>query len=103
MATTPEARYNPVMATTVNSEAEILSRVIAPDQPSLSEDAARSILTLSFAGQDRDRMNALSEKARDGTLTPAEQAELDSYERVGCLLGILQSKARLSLKKSGVD
>jgi hypothetical protein len=41
----------------------------------------------------------LAEKAREGSLTPAEQGELESYERVGSLLGILQSKARTSLKK----
>jgi hypothetical protein len=83
-----------------NNEADILSRVIDPDLPSLSEDAARSIIALSFAQQDQDRMNELAEKGRHGQLEPAEEAELNSYERVGCLLGILQSKARLSLKRA---
>ncbi len=86
--------------TTANNEADILSRVIAPNQPSLSEDAARSILALGFGQPDRQRMDDLAEKAREGTLTPAERAELDGYERVGCLLGILQSKARQSLKRA---
>ena len=83
---------------TTHSEADILSRVIAPEQPTLSEEAARSIVALAFAQQDLERMNELAEKGRDGTLSPPEEAELDSYERVGCLLGILQSKARASLK-----
>lgn len=83
-----------------NTEADILSRVIAPDDPSLSMEAARSILTLRFAREDLKRMDDLAEKAREGTLTPAEKRELEDYERVGCLLGILQSKARLSLKRA---
>ena len=86
--------------TTINSEADILSRLIAPDQPSLSADAARSILSLAFADRDRDRMNVLAEKSRAGSLGPDEQSELESYERVGCLIGILKSKARVSLKNS---
>jgi hypothetical protein len=86
-------------STLANTEAEILSRVIVPDTPSLSPDAAQSILALSFGEQDQDRMHELAEKAQQGSLTAAERAELDSYERVGCLLGILQSKARCSLNK----
>ena len=39
-------------------------------------------------------LRQLSAKARQGTLTPDEQAALDSYERVGHLLNIMQSKAR---------
>lgn len=81
-------------------DAEILSRVIDPAQPTLSPEAANSILALTFAEQDRRRMRELAEKARQGTLTVVEQAEADGYERVGSLLGLLQSKARLSLRKS---
>jgi hypothetical protein len=42
-------------------------------------------------------MNALSAKARAGTLTDDENEELDNYLRVGDLLAILQSKARRSI------
>jgi hypothetical protein len=65
----------------------------------LPPTAARALLTLHFAQQDHDRMHTLLEKARAGTLTGAEQAEADNYERLGCLLDILHSKARLALKK----
>jgi hypothetical protein len=43
-------------------------------------------------------MCQLSAKAREGILSPAEEAEMNNYERVGHLLNILQSKARRSLK-----
>ena len=76
----------------------ILSRVLEPDKPSLLPEAARALLALDFNQADKDRMRQLSAKAREGTLSPDEQAEADSYERVGHILNIIQSKARQSLK-----
>lgn len=88
------------MSVVANHEAEILSRIIKPHKAGFSEEASRAILALAFDTEDLRRMNELSDKARAGTLTESEQGELDSYERVGHLLGIMQSKARLSLKGS---
>lgn len=42
-------------------------------------------------------MNELAEKNRAGELTAEEQTELHCYLRVGSLLDLLHSKARLSL------
>jgi hypothetical protein len=81
-----------------NSEAAIFSRVLEPEKPMLSPDAARSILALDFTTADRERMNALAAKASLGNLTPDENEELDNYLRVGDLLAIMQSKARRSLQ-----
>jgi hypothetical protein len=83
---------------TATSEAAILSRVLEPEKPMLSPDAARSILALDFTPADRDRMNALAAKARGGSLTAEENEELDSYIRVGDLLAIMQSKARRTIR-----
>lgn len=44
-------------------------------------------------------MRELAARARAGTLTAEEQAEIDTYGRVGSLLSILKSKARRSLKQ----
>ena len=81
-----------------NSEAAIFSRVVSPDNANLSADAANSILQITFPAADRDRMNALAEKAREGRLSSEEASELENYSRVGRLLEVLKSKARLSLK-----
>jgi len=70
----------------------------------LNEAAARYLLAIGFSPEDRDRMQVLAQKARDGTLTPDEEQEVDNYERVGHYLAILQSKARLAMnsaKRSG--
>lgn len=85
------------MVISTKNEADILSRIIDPQKPGLSTEAAQSLLALSFGMEDVQRINELSEKATGGQLTSDEQEELDSYERVGHLLAILQSKARASL------
>ena len=91
-----------VDATYSSSAAAILSRVIAPETPSLSPEAARSILQLDFQVTDQQRMRALAEKASAGTLTSDERDEAEGYNHVGHLLALLQSKARLSLKNAGL-
>lgn len=46
-------------------------------------------------------MNQLAGKNRQGRIRPEEEEELNNFLRVGQLLGILQSKARQSLKSAG--
>jgi len=93
------------MSTLENTDrgAEILTRSIQPENGNLSVDAARSLLTFRLAQSDWERVNDLAAKARSGDLSPEERAELDEYERVTCLLELLQSKARLSLKHAGLS
>lgn len=93
----------PKTTTVPTSEMAILRRVVDSDsdQTTLSEDAARALLRLRFSASDRGRMNRLAAKNRQGKLRPEEEVELDNYIRVGQTLGILQSKARRSLKAIG--
>jgi hypothetical protein len=81
------------------TEAEVWMRILHPDEE-LSPRVARAILGLSFPKTDISRMHELAAKARAGTLTPEEDAEMDSFERVGSILSILKSKARQVLKRS---
>ena len=76
----------------------IWRRVIKFERP-LSPSAARALLKLRFSDRDHALMNDLSAKARAGTLTPEEKIDIDTFERLGCLLDILHSKARQALKK----
>lgn len=78
--------------------AEILVRTIMPGEGDLPVEAARAILHFCLAQADYEQVNELAAKARIGTLTAEERAELDEYERLTCLLELMQSKARLSLK-----
>jgi len=51
-----------------------------------------------LAQADYDRVNELAAKARADTLTTEERTDLNEYERITCLVELMQSKARLSLK-----
>jgi hypothetical protein len=81
-----------------NSEVSILNRILRPNAPTFSPEAAQDILALDFDQADKERMRQLSAKARAGTLTAEEDAEAGKYELVGHLLNIMQSKVRRSLK-----
>jgi hypothetical protein len=85
-----------------NTAAMILERLIKPDEADFSPEAAHSILRMEFQAVDQERVNLLSSKAQEGTLTTRERAELEDYIRVADLLAMLQSKARLSLKNAGL-
>jgi len=84
--------------------ATLQARFVPGQNPDdLPPETAREILSLRFGDEDQARMRELSLKAQAGTLTASEQIEIDNYERVGYSLGILWSKARLSLKRAGLD
>jgi len=75
----------------------IWGRVIKPGRGTLSTEAARAVLKLDFDADDRRRVDDLSTKAAEGTLSADERAELEEYLRVNNELMVLHSKARLSL------
>ena len=79
-------------------DAAIWDRVIECDGPP-SITAARALLRLQFPDEDRKRMRELAAKSRAGQLTDQEESETEAYERRGCLLDILHSKARRVLKR----
>ena len=88
------------VAQTGTSEAAIFGRILQPEQATLDAAAARAILALDFDHADKDRMRDLMAKARLGELTTDETIEIENYERVGHMLSLMKSKARLSLKRS---
>jgi hypothetical protein len=85
---------------TTNTESAIWNRLLQPAGRTLTVAAARALLKLDFSTDDKDRMRVLAERARDGTLTPAEREEIQEYERAGNLLALMKSKARQRLKQA---
>ncbi len=85
----------------VVSEAAILSRIIEPEQPDLTPDLARVILRWKFPPADRERVLELLKNAKAGTITRAEREEAEKYERLGHVVSMLKSNARVSLKRKG--
>lgn len=84
----------------VDIDTRILARVIVPEKPGIAPGVAEEFLKFGFSDEDHKRMSELAERARQGTLTPAERAEADGFERVSSFLGFLKSKARVSLKNA---
>ena len=82
------------------TDTAILARAIDPSQGNLTEAAARSILNIGLTPTDCSRRDELAEKARQGTLSPEELSELESYRHVGRILEMMKAKARVSLTKA---
>ena len=82
---------------TDDSFAEVWERTVPPHGNDLSVHAARYFLNLRFMDADLARMNELAARARVGSLTPGEEAELGNYMQLGWFLDLMKSKARLAL------
>lgn len=91
-----------VTAKPVSVSTAMLEQIADLDAKSISPETARHLLELSFSRSHQQQVDALSQKAREGSLTPAERAELDDFIRVADLLAILQSRARQALKRAGL-
>ena len=81
------------------SRSTILDRVIEPQRGSFSTEHAQYVLSLGFSAVEQSRFAELSERVQQQNLSEEEQIELDEFLSVNALLVILQSKARVSLKK----
>ena len=82
-------------------EADVLAEVLSAGQSTMSTELAQWLLTLHFTEVQQHRVQILADKGNEGTLTEAERLEVEKYRRVGNILSLLQSKARLALKRSG--
>lgn len=86
------------MSASAIDESTILARVISHGEPAFPPDVAAEFLKWGFDESDKQRMSELAEKARQGNLTPEEQVETESFERVSSFISLLKSKARRSLQ-----
>ncbi len=64
--------------------------------------AARALLKFQFTPAEVERMQDLAAQARRGNLSASDAIEIDTFERLGCLLDILHSNARRVLKRRKV-
>jgi hypothetical protein len=80
------------------NEIAVLERMMRAGIADIPPEAARYFLSLDFSDADQDRLDELSQHAREGSLTSAEREELDDLIRLADFLAILQSKSRQSLK-----
>jgi hypothetical protein len=64
----------------------------------MAPEVAKFFLDLGLSDADRTALDALAEKSRLAMLTPAEQADLDEYRRVGRLVELMKVKAKVAMK-----
>jgi hypothetical protein len=82
-----------------SSEAAILQRLVDPRRCGWTDQAAQAVLKLSFPEEDMNRASELADKNNQGLLSPEEEREMESYLRLGSLMDLMQSKARLYLRE----
>ncbi len=90
-------------AATANTATIIWSRILDTEQGDWSPEMARGILSMKLLDADRERMSELAAKAGEQTLTSDEEIEIESYRQVSRLLELMKAKARVSLKRAGLD
>jgi hypothetical protein len=91
----------PDMSTIASREADILRRGVDPQRAGWTRATAEAVLALALPKRDASRASTLARKACAGSLSPAEARELEDYKHIGRFLELMQSRARLSLKKAG--
>ena len=77
---------------------QIWSRLILPDDPDLAPEVAKYFLTIGFTEAEQERYQALASKEQR-ELSSDERSELEEFVHANTVLMLLQSKARLSLKR----
>ena len=80
---------------------ELFERIVDVENGDLTPQLARYVLSLSMPKTIQRRYLKLSDKAQSGTLSKREETELDEYLTANAFLMVLQSKARVSLKRRG--
>lgn len=75
-------------------ETTALERLLRPLSRTLTVELARALVSVQADAETQARYDQLTAQRTTGTLTPAEQAELESIVRANTLLGILKAEAQ---------
>jgi hypothetical protein len=79
----------------------VLDRILDPVSACLTPEVARALVNLRADPVVQDRIGELAAKSNEGTLTPAERSQYETYVAAIDFVAVLQSKARALLAKSG--
>ena len=78
-----------------------MDRVLDPLTRCLTPDVARRIAESPIDPDVQARLDALADKASNGTLSTAEHAEYAEYVEAIDLVGLIQLKARVAVQPDG--
>jgi hypothetical protein len=77
-----------------------LDSLLEPLSRCLDAESARRIVDFQIAAPVQDRIDALAERANDGTLSGGERSEYEALISAADFISILQLKARLHLESA---
>jgi len=77
----------------------VLDDILEPVTNAFSHDVAQALVNIRTGEAAQARMADLAEKCNDGLLTPAEQAEYETYVHAVDMVSVLQAKARIWLAR----
>lgn len=77
--------------------------VLEPVAACLTPESARRIADLKVNALTQSRLDALADKANEGTLTAEEAAEYDEFLAAFHLISILQARARSVLEQGHAE
>ena len=77
----------------------LLDRLLDPVSKCLSPEGARRLIDLQAEPAVQERVDELADKCTEGTLTPDEAREYDTYLNASTFIGILQAKASRILER----
>ena len=82
---------------TVLTLGELLERIRQPQASTLTIEEAQEYLSLDLREEDRECVDHLLEKARQGPLNEAESEELERFNQINFRLIQMHSQARRAL------
>ncbi len=82
-------------------EPSVFMGLVLPEADHFTKESARFVLSLTFTQETQDRVHQLLNKNSEDLISSAEKEELEEMVNANTYLGIVQSRARLFLKRSG--
>ena len=81
----------------------VLDQILEPVTRAFSRDVAQALVNAKANPAAQERISELAEKCNEGSLSPAERAEYESYVNAIDLVSLLQVKARVWLANHGAS
>ena len=79
--------------------ASALERLLRPLSRELTTDLAQALVKVQADQETQSRYDELADKRASGTLSPDEEAELESLVRANTFVGILKAQAQMFLSR----
>jgi hypothetical protein len=81
----------------------VLEEMLEPVTRAFSREVAQALVNATASRSAQARITELAEKCNEGTLTPEERVQYETYVHVVDLISLLQAKARVWLAQHGAS